>query len=163
MFNLLLFSARTYAKEFDEIISIYLQQIESNNSKTNHYGLLIEHFVRLATNLREDFSDQSLLKQTTNALFILRCLTKYFIEINSELNLNRYFLPQEHSIDHLSLMTIFIDILFRTTIYIPVNSSTYNLHLEILNILIVLLAVQMCAKEATFISSIYSIFMHRLE
>lgn len=60
-------------------------------------------------------------------------------------------------------MTIFVDILFRTTIYIPVNSSTYNLHLEILNTLIVLLAVQMCAKEAVLISSIYSIFMHRLE
>ena len=60
-------------------------------------------------------------------------------------------------------MSIFVDTLFRTTISIPVESYTYSLHLEVLNTLLSLLSVQMCAKEEVLISAIYSIFMHRLE
>lgn len=60
-------------------------------------------------------------------------------------------------------MSIFVDTLFRTTINIPVESYSYALHLEVLNILLSLLSIQMCAKEAAFISAIYSIFMYRLE
>ena len=60
-------------------------------------------------------------------------------------------------------MSLFVDTLFRTTIAIPVESYTYALHLEVLNTLLSLLSIQMCAKEAALISAIYSIFMHRLE
>lgn len=101
--------------------------------------------------------------QTYNALFILRLITKYFIEVESEQNLYPYFLPQEISNERISLMNIFVDTLFRTTIIIPVDKNTYGLHLEVLNTLLSLLSIQMCAKEALFISAIYSIFMHRLE
>ncbi len=101
--------------------------------------------------------------QTYSALFILRSITKYFIEINSEQNLYPYFLPQDNSIERISLMSIFVGTLFRTTIFIPVESFTNALHLEILNTLLSLLSIQMCAKEAVLISAIYSIFMHRLE
>ena len=65
--------------------------------------------------------------------------------------------------ERVSLMSIFVDTLFRTTIFIPVQSSTYALHLEVLNTLLCLLSIQMCAKETILISAIYSIFMHRLE
>ena len=109
------------------------------------------------------FSSNVLLSQTYNALLILRCITKHFIEIDSEQNLYPYFLPQDHSVERISLMSIFVDTLFRTTIFVPVQSSTYALHLEVLNTLLCLLSVQMCAKEAVLISAIYSIFMHRLE
>ena len=60
-------------------------------------------------------------------------------------------------------MTVFVDILFRTTITIPVRPYSYALHLEVLNTLLSLLSIQMCAKEAALISAVYSIFMHRLE
>jgi len=60
-------------------------------------------------------------------------------------------------------MSIFVDTLFRTTIIIPVQSYSYGLHLEVLNTLLSLLSIQMCAKEAVLISAIYSIFMYRLE
>ena len=39
--------------------------------------------------------------QTYSALFILRSITKYFIEIDSEQNLHPYFLPNENSGDFL--------------------------------------------------------------
>ncbi len=96
-------------------------------------------------------------------MFILRLISKYFIEINSEQNLYPYFLPQENSLERISSMSIFVDTLFRTTIIIPVESYTYSLHLEVLNTLLSLLSIQMCAKEAVVISAIYSIFMYRLE
>jgi len=60
-------------------------------------------------------------------------------------------------------MSYFVDTLFRTTIAIPVETYSYALHLEVLNTLLSLLSIQMCAKEAALISAIYSIFMHRLE
>jgi hypothetical protein len=67
------------------------------------------------------------------------------------------------SLDRVSLMSFFVDTLFRTTIAIPVETYSYALHLEVLNTLLSLLSIQMCAKEAALISAIYSIFMHRLE
>ncbi|CAF0810057.1 unnamed protein product [Adineta steineri] len=151
-----------HSKLIDETCSIYLQQFEANNPKTNNYGTLIEVFIRLASAIRDDCDDNIVIWQTYSALFILRCVTKYFIEIDSEQNLHPYFLPQENS-DRLSLMSLFVDTLFRTTIAIPVETYTYALHLEVLNTLLSLLSIQMCAKEAALISSIYSIFMHRLD
>jgi len=109
------------------------------------------------------FFSNIVIWQTYSALFILRSITKYFIEIDSEQNLYPYFLPQDNSIERISLMSIFVDTLFRTTIFLPVESYSYGLHLEVLNTLLSLLSIQMCAKEAVLISAIYSIFMHRLE
>ncbi|CAF1028148.1 unnamed protein product [Adineta steineri] len=153
----------SHSKLIDESCSIYFQQFELNNPKTNNFGTLIEVFIRLATTLRDECDDNIITWQTYSALFILRSITKYFIEIDSERNLHPYFLPQDNSIERISLMIIFVDTLFRTTIIIPVKSYTYALHLEVLNTLLSLLSIQMCAKEAVLISAIYSIFMHRLD
>lgn len=60
-------------------------------------------------------------------------------------------------------MVSFVDTLFRTSIAVPVQIFSYALHLEVLNTLLSLLSIQMCVKEATLISAVYSIFMHRLE
>jgi len=109
------------------------------------------------------YFSNTIVCQTYSALFILRSITKYFIEIDSEQNLYPYFLPQDNSIERISLMSIFVGTLFRTTIFLPVESYSYALHLEVLNTLLSLLSIQMCAKEAVLISAIYSIFMHRLE
>ncbi|CAF0880831.1 unnamed protein product [Adineta ricciae] len=151
------------SKLLDEQCATYLQQLESNNPRANNYGTLIEVFIRLATTLRDECEDNSLVWQTYSALFVLRSITKYFIEIDSEPNLSLYFTPQENLLERTSLMGVFIDTLFRTTIILPVTSYSYALHLEVLNTLLSLLAIQMCAKEAAFISAIYTIFMHRLD
>ena len=42
-------------------------------------------------------SSDIVTRQTYNALFILRSITKYFIEIDSEQNLYPYFLTQDNS------------------------------------------------------------------
>ncbi|UJR14717.1 hypothetical protein I4U23_001710 [Adineta vaga] len=151
-----------HSKLIEESSSIYLQQLETNNPKTNNYGTLIEVFIRLASAAREECEDTIVTWQTYSALLILRCITKYLIEIDSEQNLHPYFLSQDNS-NRISLMSFFVDTLFRTTIAIPVETYSYALHLEVLNTLLSLLSIQMCAKEAALISAIYSIFMHRLD
>ncbi|CAF0755639.1 unnamed protein product, partial [Didymodactylos carnosus] len=88
-----------HSKLIDECCSILLQQFETNNPKTNNYGTLIEVFIRLANEVREE------------------CEEPY----------------------------------------------SYPLHLEVLNTLLALLSIQMCAKEASLISAVYNIFMHRLD
>ncbi|CAF5141841.1 unnamed protein product, partial [Rotaria magnacalcarata] len=124
---------------------------------------LIEVFIRFANIIHDDCKNYIVLSQTHNALFILRLITKYFIEIDCEQNLYPHFLPQDTSAERLSLMTLFVDTLFRITITQPVESDSYSLHLEVLNTLLSLLSIQMCAKEDVLISAIYSIFMHRLD
>lgn len=108
-------------------------------------------------------SSNAIVWQTYSALVVLRAITKYFIEVDSEQNLYLYFVPQDNATERLSLMSAFVDTLFRTTIILPVQSYSYALHLEVLNTLLSLLSIQMCAKEAVLISAIYSIFMYRLE
>jgi hypothetical protein len=49
--------SRAQSKLTDEICSIYLQQFESNNPKTNNYGTLIEVFIRLANTLRNKYDE----------------------------------------------------------------------------------------------------------
>jgi hypothetical protein len=105
---------RAHSKLIDESCSIFLQQFETNNPKTNNYGILIEVFIRLASAVRDDcdeyvqqrffsfitkyiYSSNIVIWQTYSALFILRSITKYFIEIDSEQNLYPYFLPQDNS------------------------------------------------------------------
>ncbi|CAF3796619.1 unnamed protein product [Rotaria sp. Silwood1] len=153
----------THSKLLDEACLTYLQQFALNNPKTNNYGTLIEIFNRLANVIRDEYNNHIIIYQTYNALLILRLITKFFIEIDSEQNLYSYFLSEDISSERISLMTIFVDTLFRTTIMLPVDSYSYALHLEVLNTLLSLLSIQMCAKEALLISSIYSIFMHRLD
>lgn len=109
------------------------------------------------------FFSTSLIRQTSNALLILRMVTKHFVEIGSDRNLYPYFLPQENSTERISLMCIFVDTLYRTAIIIPVESLNYVLHLEVFNNLLSLLSIQMCVDDSTLISAIYSIFMHRLK
>ncbi|CAM4769107.1 unnamed protein product [Rotaria magnacalcarata] len=153
----------TYSKLLDESCLIHLQQFVLNNPKTKNYGTLIEVFIRFANIIHDDCKNYIVLSQTHNALFILRLITKYFIEIDCEQNLYPHFLPQDTSAERLSLMTLFVDTLFRITITQPVESDSYSLHLEVLNTLLSLLSIQMCAKEDVLISAIYSIFMHRLD
>ncbi|CAF2075744.1 unnamed protein product [Rotaria magnacalcarata] len=153
----------TYSKLLDESCLIHLQQFVLNNPKTKNYGTLIEVFIRFANIIHDDCKNYIVLSQTHNALFILRLITKYFIEIDCEQNLYPHFLPQDTSPERLSLMTLFVDTLFRITITQPVESDSYSLHLEVLNTLLSLLSIQMCAKEDVLISAIYSIFMHRLD
>jgi hypothetical protein len=48
-------------------------------------------------NNNNSISSNIVIWQTYSALFILRSITKYFIEIDSEQNLYPYFLPQDNS------------------------------------------------------------------
>ncbi len=43
-----------HSKLIDETCSIFLQQFETNNPKTNNYGTLIEVFIRLASAVRDE-------------------------------------------------------------------------------------------------------------
>ncbi|CAF4113336.1 unnamed protein product [Rotaria socialis] len=153
----------TYSKLLDESCLIHLQQFVLNNPKTKNYGTLIEVFIRFANIIHDDCKNYIVISQTHNALFILRLITKHLIEIDCEQNLYPYFLPQDTSTERPSLMTAFVDTLFRTTITQPVEPDSYSLHLEVLNTLLSLLSIQMCAKEDVLISAVYSIFMHRLD
>jgi hypothetical protein len=123
-----------HSKLIDESCSIFLQQFEANNAKTNNYGTLIQVFIRLASAVRDECDEYVIIKistgfsspiklilsffsnivtwQTYSALYILRCITKYFIEIDSEQNLHPYFLPQDNSGRFIQKKTHFPEVIF---------------------------------------------------
>ncbi|CAF4448349.1 unnamed protein product, partial [Rotaria magnacalcarata] len=57
-----------HSKLIDESCSIFLQQFEANNPKTNNYGTLIEVFIRLATAVRDECDDPLLISEFTRTL-----------------------------------------------------------------------------------------------
>ncbi len=68
---------RAHSKLIDESCSIFLQQFETNNPKTNNYGTLIQVFNRLAAAVRDDCDEYVQLE----TLFFLTNIYIYVLVI----------------------------------------------------------------------------------
>ncbi|XP_011698062.1 PREDICTED: dymeclin isoform X2 [Wasmannia auropunctata] len=100
--------------------------------------------------------------QTYNALFAVRCILKYLIEIvGEEQMLNHIEAPQSAS-EALPTyrLAYFIEALIELITDVPLCEFTYVVHLEAINCLLVLLSVQLFSQTAAEYSSIYRIAMH---
>lgn len=118
--------------------------------------------------------------QTFNALFIIRCTVKYLIETGSEYQLLQHFeaMPSTANIETSngvaatadagaenqasavrtvdgSKFETFFDAVVNLLIIIPVKEFTYHLHLEAVNLLIVLLSVHLFSQQPTEKSIIF--------
>lgn len=233
----------TFTKEnskiLDEGVSLECQKFHQNNPKSGNYGALIRVFCKLSSETQEMSDNNLMTTQTANALLLIRCFTKYLIEIENECALLEQINSKPNLTADLSCMhsnddkqkleepcgwnelpdqtndsqnqdktseslnssprkqrifkrnesqdltneesesdslaniqyrnqeskTLFqlINCLYEVCINIPVNEQTYYLHLEVLNMLIVLLSVQMYTKLPTHESFIYETIMVKME
>ncbi|XP_069703683.1 dymeclin isoform X2 [Periplaneta americana] len=103
--------------------------------------------------------------QTYNALFILRCVTKFFVENLKEDDLVRQFeaCPPDGAHrkdeDSAARLEVFMDSLIEIVVDVPLKDFTYPLHLESINCLLVLLSVQMFSQQPATKSCIYRSLM----
>ncbi|XP_046974859.1 dymeclin [Vanessa cardui] len=153
-----------------------LQKFLQNNPQTGNLGSLVQVFITRATELlAAPNSDNVMLAwQSYNALFVIRAVTKYLVELVPEYELCKHLdvqgrtlnspTPQEQSpsssptqetsstdlqttksVNGESRVEMLIDALIGLIIDVPITDSTYYLHLECLNTLLVLMSVYMFA------------------
>ncbi|XP_049955035.1 dymeclin isoform X1 [Schistocerca serialis cubense] len=152
----------------DERIQPLCKQLVINNPRSGNVGSLLHVFLsRSSELLASTQTENSMFSwQTYNALFILRCVTKYLIESIKEDDVIRQFeaRPQEQDglkqvDEHVSRMEIFLDSLLEIVVDVPVKDFTYPLHLEAINCLLILLSVQMFSQKPAARSFIYRSLM----
>ncbi|RMZ94589.1 dymeclin isoform X1 [Brachionus plicatilis] len=72
------------SKKLDESIALSCQKFHQNNPKSGNYSSLIRVFSRRSNETRRMIDNKLMVLHTSNALFIIRCITKYMIEIENE-------------------------------------------------------------------------------
>ncbi|XP_073965031.1 dymeclin [Choristoneura fumiferana] len=158
---------------FDSSTESLLQQFLANNGDTGNLGSLLQVFITRATELlASPTSDNVMLAwQTFNALFVIRAVLKYLVEMVPECEVCRHLDIQvarappaadDTSVDESqatqskqtdtqrvfsaeSRVEMLIDALIGLIIDVPVTDNTYYLHLECINTLLVLMSVYMFA------------------
>ncbi|XP_011698059.1 PREDICTED: dymeclin isoform X1 [Wasmannia auropunctata] len=150
--------------ELDSRLDSSCQQLLVNNLVTGNFGTLIQIALIRINELLAPVQNQNIISawQTYNALFAVRCILKYLIEIvGEEQMLNHIEAPQSAS-EALPTyrLAYFIEALIELITDVPLCEFTYVVHLEAINCLLVLLSVQLFSQTAAEYSSIYRIAMH---
>ncbi|KYN04267.1 PREDICTED: dymeclin [Cyphomyrmex costatus] len=150
--------------ELDSRLDSSCQQLLVNNLITGNFGTLIQIALIRINELLAPIQNQNIISawQTYNALFAVRCILKYLIEIvGEEQMLNHIEAPQTAS-DALPSyrLAYFIEALIELITDVPLCEFTYVVHLEAINCLLVLLSVQLFSQTAAEYSTVYRIAMH---
>ncbi|XP_061726310.1 dymeclin isoform X1 [Cydia pomonella] len=153
---------------FDSSTENLLQQFLANNGDTGNLGALVQVFITRATELlASPTSDNVMLAwQTFNALFVIRAVVKYLVEMVPESEVCRHLdiivqdrrppvtdqttdeaqaSPKQPMLNAESRVEMLVDALISLIIDVPVTDNTYYLHLECINTLLVLMSVYMFA------------------
>ncbi|XP_034838696.1 dymeclin [Maniola hyperantus] len=162
---------------FDTCSDALLQKFLQHNPQTGNLGSLVQVFITRATELlAAPNSDNVMLAwQSYNALFVIRAVTKYLVEMVPEYELCIHLdvqartvnspMPQDQSppsspiqevsatdnqvsskpMSGESRVEMLIDALIGLIIDVPITDNTYYLHLECINTLLVLMSVYMFA------------------
>ncbi|XP_065063969.1 dymeclin-like isoform X2 [Rhopilema esculentum] len=154
---------RDGSKYLEEAVESVCKKIASNNHVTGNFttlvGVFIFHVQSLIINPQKQKSLED-CQRAWNALLLIRCVCKYMVNSLPEQELIRQFntLPSCEG-----TRTVFEEFLLaccQIICEIPVTSKTYYLHLESLNVLIVLLSVQMQELRPTTSSVIHLLIMN---
>ncbi|XP_064595976.1 dymeclin-like [Liolophura sinensis] len=155
----------------EEATLVICKSFAINNCKTGNFNSLIRTFLVRSTELKASaqLEDNIFTWQTYNALFIIRCVCKYFVEHLSEELLLQQFDVKAHqptdktgstpSEQHTGTSEELITSLVELLVDVPVVSCTYALHVEALNTLIVLLSIQMFQPQPAVRFSVYRFMM----
>ncbi|XP_070179087.1 dymeclin-like [Littorina saxatilis] len=160
------------ARLLEESTSLIARNFAINNCHTGNLQALVHNFMIRATELKASAQceDNIFIWQTYNSLFIIRCLCKYFVEHLSEELLIQQFdcrppnadgTPADDTDDEIGAhIEKFITALVELLVDVPVLNFTYALHLESLNMLLVLLSIQMFQPQPATQFKLYNYLMH---
>ncbi|ELU06913.1 hypothetical protein CAPTEDRAFT_6632 [Capitella teleta] len=135
-----------------------------NNCQTGNFGSLVRVFLTRATELKSsnELEDNIFTWQTYNALFIIRNICKYFVEnLSDEMLLQQFEMtsPKAEAEPKEDIMDLLLCCLNEILVDVPVLGYTYALHLECVNLLLVLLSIQMFQPSPAGQSSFFKHIM----
>ncbi|CAG0881772.1 unnamed protein product [Cyprideis torosa] len=144
-------------KELDDSVGGLCHDLLQFQQRSGNFTSLVRVFLVRATELKTSAvcENELFLWQTRNALFILRCCIKYFIETCAdESDVVHLFQPRhEPGQEHGNLLDAFLCALFEIIVDVPLTDTTYGLHWEVLDTLIICLSVQMYNELNSVIAS----------
>jgi hypothetical protein len=107
-------------------------------------------------------SYQAILWQTYNAVLILRCCIKHLIQLYTEENVLKHVSSCSDSWeDGLKPIEALVSTLIGTVVDNDVDEQTYALHMECINLMLVLFSVQMYGGRTTKESAIFQTLLHQ--
>ncbi|KAM7313806.1 dymeclin [Ixodes scapularis] len=142
----------------DESLQPLLETLLTNNAISGNFGALVSVFLTRALELKASAQcDNNIFTwQTYNALFIIRCIVKYFIVTVTEDNVVKQFqAPSSGDSKHDDLLEALVNALVEIVVDVPLVDFTYALHVEAVNTILVLLSVQMFSSIPAAKSPIY--------
>ncbi|XP_041988620.1 dymeclin [Aricia agestis] len=172
-FNIVLPKTADEQLMFDSCAEALLQKFLQNNPQTGNLGSLVQVFITRASELlaAPNTDNVMLAWQCYNALFVIRAVSKYLVEMVPEYELCKHldvqarnisspsqdtspsFPVQETALEQTpktvngeSRVEMLIDALIGLIIDVPITDNTYYLHLECINTLLVLMSVYMFAS-----------------
>ncbi|XP_072032862.1 dymeclin-like [Amphiura filiformis] len=166
------------ARLLEEAITSLCKTFASNNLQSGNLCTLIRIFLVRVGELKKSAQSEDHVHtwQTYNALFIIRCAIKYFLEYLSEGRIIQHLSvtqqPQQLSLDEDSmeggisgaaggepLLQQFLHGLVQLLVEVPVLNFNYVVHLEAINTLLVILSVQMFIPRITHKNMFYDCIM----
>lgn len=150
-----------------EKIKSYCSSLVTNNPATGNFAVLLHVFIDKTETLlsSKEKTPNSTILHIHNALFIIRCITKYLVHNSKDNTIVKQFQPvlnfdqAEQLTNDDGLLETYIFTLFRITTELPLEDSSYHIHLECLNSIMVLLSCQMFTTQYTKDIVIYRIIM----
>jgi len=150
----------------DSRLESLCQSFVNHNLCTGNFGSLISIFITKVEDLLVISEEESsrFVWETFNALFVIRCLTKYMIETSTEYQLLQHFeaVPvktEEGEKGQIQFNGCRFESFFTSVVkllsLLPLRDSSYHLHLEAVNIIIVLLSVHLFSPQPTERSTIF--------
>ncbi|KAK4883863.1 hypothetical protein RN001_000134 [Aquatica leii] len=142
----------------DTKIEPFCQQLLTNNLSSGNIGFLMQVFLTRASELlaATNTDDNLFTWQTFNALFIIRCLLKYFMDVITEEQLMEHI---ECCSNNTSRLETFIGALMGIIVDVPLKDFTYSIHLECIICLLILLSVHLHSQVKADHSNIYRLIM----
>lgn len=146
-----------------------LDALLKNNIQTGNLASLVHVFLLHSAELKASVlcENRVFVWQTYNALFILRCVLKYFIETLSEdgtLKQLQATAPSKAGhpkslIESDKILETLINSLFEIIVDVELENITYAITVEAVNTLLVLLSVQMFSTRSAQLSVVYKTVM----
>ncbi|XP_046665621.1 dymeclin [Homalodisca vitripennis] len=138
------------------------EALRENNLQTGNLASLLHVLFNLSSQLlgSAEMENNMFSWQTFNGLFIVRCFTKYLVQTGKEADLIRHIETKVNGKDgDESVLNRYVNTLIDLIIYMPLVDLTYELHVETINCLLVLLSVQLFTTQSADQLQIYRLMM----
>nr|CAB3240284.1 dymeclin-like [Phallusia mammillata] len=171
-------ASRSEQIALEEVTETFCKLLVDHNQHTGNFTSLIKVFLSRSSELKSsaECDDKLFIWQSCNALFIIRHLCKFLAENMTEEKMTDQFEARSlvdrkndltsgsifegsSAVNYMEpLIVSLVDVL----IHVPILESTYPLHMESLNILLVLLSVQMFVPSPTQSGQLHKCFVSEL-